>query len=170
MTTVCTNAFLVIAASKIKDVDDGCSPDSRAASKEGVLSMECNRQAGGRSIAYTRLDRIAFNLGRTTMRAGEGAHGWRTDLCQEEQLASRILYYTEDEVQWRCTSYNAYECCGMLKAVGSSLTSKLSGFAREVAAETAVPEPDPQRVYYESPNTLVFYYVSLYRMRDDIHL
>ncbi|KAK4194293.1 heterokaryon incompatibility protein-domain-containing protein, partial [Triangularia verruculosa] len=122
MTTVYANAFFVIAASGAADGDGGCFLGSRAASVEGVLPIECSgpEADGGKSTAYARRNRRSYVDSRRTTRAAQSVHGWMTGLgqplekrawtYQEERLASRILYYTQDELQWRCATYNACEC------------------------------------------------------------
>ncbi|KAK0666943.1 heterokaryon incompatibility protein-domain-containing protein [Cercophora samala] len=120
MTTVYSDAFFVVAASGAADGDGGCFLGSRAASSEGVLSIECSGQQGGKSTAYARRTRRSYADSRRMTRAAQSLHGWMTGIgqpletrawtYQEEKLARRILYYTQDELQWRCGTCNACEC------------------------------------------------------------
>ncbi|KAK4638907.1 hypothetical protein QC761_703460 [Podospora bellae-mahoneyi] len=120
MTTVYANAFFVIAASGATDGDGGCFLGSRAASVEGVLPIECSGVGGRKSTAYARRVRRSYEDSRRITRSAQSVHGWMTGLgqplekrawtYQEEKLANRILYYTQDELQWRCATFNACEC------------------------------------------------------------
>ncbi|KAK4118100.1 HET-domain-containing protein [Parathielavia appendiculata] len=131
MAGVYANAFLVIAASGASDGDGGCFRGGRNASSEGVLRLECpGREGGGTSFAYVRRSRKGFYFTLAEMRGGEYTHGWRSAFgqpletrawtFQEEELATRMLFYTDDELQWRCSTANACECRGSREALVTS--------------------------------------------------
>ncbi|KAH8911341.1 HET-domain-containing protein, partial [Coniochaeta sp. PMI_546] len=128
MTTVYTKAFLVIAASGAPDGDGGCFRRNRSASEEGVLKLACpgpdNRPNS--SSLYVRRTQRGTYFTLAEMRGGEYPHGWKSAhgqpldrrawTYQEEELATRILLYTEDELQWRCSEANACECKGVRRS------------------------------------------------------
>ncbi|OIW28485.1 HET-domain-containing protein [Coniochaeta ligniaria NRRL 30616] len=148
MTTVYTKAFLVIAASGAADGDGGCFlRDGRSASEEGVLKVPCpaagNPNGGsGSSSLYVRRSQRGIYFTLAEMRGGEYPHGWKSAhgtpldarawTYQEEELAARILLYTEDELQWRCAEANACECKGVRRSAaadGGSQRFRLGQFA-----------------------------------------
>lgn len=128
MTTVYTKAFLVIAASGSPDGDGGCFHRNRSASEEGVLKLPCPGPGGSSSssLLYVRRSQRGIYFTLAEMRGGEYPHGWKSShgqpldarawTYQEEELATRVLLYTEDELQWRCSEANACECKGSRKS------------------------------------------------------
>ncbi|KAF2963604.1 hypothetical protein GQX73_g9968 [Xylaria multiplex] len=128
MTTVYSNAFIVVCASGASDGDQGCFIRNRSASAEGVLRMECQGLKDTTSFVYARRSRRGIHFTLAEMRGGEYSHGWKSAMgqpletrawtFQEEELATRILFYTEDEVQWRCCKVNACECRGARELKG----------------------------------------------------
>ncbi|KAI0532088.1 HET-domain-containing protein [Xylaria digitata] len=119
MTIVYSNAFVIICASGASDGDQGFIRN-RSASAEGVLRMECQSLKDTTSFVYARRSRRGIHFTLAEMRGGEYSHGWKSAMgqpletrawtFQEEELATRLLFYTEDEVQWRCRKVNACEC------------------------------------------------------------
>ncbi|KAB5577786.1 heterokaryon incompatibility protein-domain-containing protein [Coniochaeta sp. 2T2.1] len=134
MTTVYTKAFLVISASGSPDGEGGCFLSGRSASSEGVLAIPCPGPEGPSAVYVRRSQRgIYFTLAE--MRGGEYPHGWKSAYgqpldkrawtYQEEELATRVLLYTEDELQWRCSEVNACECKGVRKSETQSRGQRL---------------------------------------------
>ncbi len=134
MTSVYAKAFIVIAASGARDGDGGCfigsAAEPRSASDKGVLMTQCPGPNGQESHVYARRSRYYGVPTVAASRGGEAQHGWKSAFgqpleargwtYQEEELATRVLYYTEDEVRWRCSEVNACECLGTRKSVGSA--------------------------------------------------
>jgi hypothetical protein len=182
MTTVYTNAFLVIAASGAPDGDAGCFLADRSASSLGVLRLPCpgpdaaNRKS---SEVYVRRSRRGIYFTLAEMRGGEYPHGWASAMgqpldgrawtYQEEELATRILLYTEDELQWRCGGANACECRPPRKSAASgSLRLGLGQFAVSAggnpSTSSAVSDTKPQQRHGSVKAWL--FMVSEYTRRD----
>jgi hypothetical protein len=137
MTTVYTKAFLVIAASGASDGDGGCFRRNRSASEEGVLQLACPGPDGtsNSSSLYIRRSQRGIYFTLAEMRGDEYPHGWKSAhgqpldarawTYQEEELATRILLYTEDELQWRCSEANACECKGVRKSLTATRSQRL---------------------------------------------
>lgn len=178
MASVYANAFLVIAASGAPNGDGGCFRGERDASTEGVLRMECPGMDDGiTAFAYARRSRKGFYFGLAEMRGGEYSHGWnsafgqpletRAWTFQEEELAARILFYTDDELQWRCSQVNACECRGSRNAPGlSGVRHTLTKFAGGGSTTKPVPRDGAKQQTSEQKVEAWYSIVSEYTRRD----
>ncbi|KAK3391160.1 hypothetical protein B0H63DRAFT_520354 [Podospora didyma] len=108
--------------------DGECCIDKRSYSAEGVLRMECPGPEGGKNskntAVYARRSQRGMYRTLAKLRGGEPVQGGKSAFGQpldtrawtfQEELATRILFYTEDELQWRCSQANACECRGTRK-------------------------------------------------------
>jgi len=134
MASVYAKALVVIAATGAKDGDAGCFIGSkqqpRSANEYGALRLGGKSDNGQEAYAYARRSRYTPSITLASLRGGEMVHGWKSALgqplekrawtLQEEAFGIRVLYYTEDEVRWRCSEYVACECLGKRKAPGSA--------------------------------------------------
>lgn len=178
MASIYANTFLVIAASGAPDGHGGCFRGGRDTSAEGVLRMQCSGVVEGISTSvYARRSRRGFYFALAEMRGGEYSHGWKSAFgqplearawtFQEEELAARILFYTDDELQWRCSQVNACECRGSRDAPGSSnLRHSLAKFA---GGGSAARSTTPDTIKRQTPQEKVeawYFIVSEYTRRD----